>query len=218
MTEYPAKIVYQDRTGAECYDRVRFSSLRGRLVDALEKRAVRRALLYVPTSAFVLDLPCGTGRITQLILEDGYHAAGADISLEMLDQARKRLGQYPKLLGLTRCEAENLPYPDGSFDSVVCVRLMGHVPPLSRIKMLGEMKRVASGPLVVTYYLWNAMTETRRFLLKRMRKVAAPWFPSSPWALKAEIAQAGLEIARVYPIAAHLSEAHVCVLRPTGSK
>lgn len=65
---------YLDQTVARDYDRERFSSPVGRTFDRLEKRALRaamrRARSLSPASA-VLDIPCGTGRITELWLQEG---------------------------------------------------------------------------------------------------------------------------------------------------
>ena len=38
----------------------------------------------------VVDLGCGTGNMTQLLAEDGYDMIGVDMSMEMLDYARKK--------------------------------------------------------------------------------------------------------------------------------
>ena len=42
-----------------------------------------------------------------------------------------------------------LPFPDGAFEIVCSVDLMEHLPPEARVKAAEEMKRVATGPIVV---------------------------------------------------------------------
>ena len=57
--------------------------------DWREKRAIARAMGYVPKGAHVLDLPCGTGRLTRLLLQAGFKVTCADLSKEMLELATK---------------------------------------------------------------------------------------------------------------------------------
>ena len=58
---------YKDIAVAERYDRERFSRLSGRVFNALEKRAVRRAFRSVDRSSVIADLPCGTGRLAETL-------------------------------------------------------------------------------------------------------------------------------------------------------
>ncbi len=213
MHQYRAKAAYQDADAAQAYDSSRFSSLIGRLRDVLEKRAILATLSLIPPPANILDLPCGTGRITEWLLGLGYYAHGADISAQMLGQARKRLAAYHRFTGLTKCDAEALPFADGAFDALTVVRLMGHVPPPCRVQMLKEMKRVCAGPLLVMYYRWNPLTEARRWLLQRFERATAPWYPTTVEALAEEATHAGLSIASAHQVAPFLSEAWVLAFR-----
>jgi ubiquinone/menaquinone biosynthesis C-methylase UbiE len=83
---------YQDEAVARSYDREQFSGLVGRTFDALEKRAIRRLLRPLAAEIGgrpVLDLPGGTGRITELLRDQGFVVTGGDISEAMLEQARR---------------------------------------------------------------------------------------------------------------------------------
>src|SRR5690348_3715703 len=71
---------YQDVEVAERYDCERFSRWTGRIFNALEKRAVRKAFRGVPRSAVVVDVPCGTGRLAEVLLDEGFEVVGVDIS------------------------------------------------------------------------------------------------------------------------------------------
>src|ERR1700722_3509471 len=60
----------------------------------------------------ILDLGCGDGQLTLRIAESGASVVGIDASAEMVAAARAR--------GVKADDgpAENLPYPDHSFDAV----------------------------------------------------------------------------------------------------
>jgi ubiquinone/menaquinone biosynthesis C-methylase UbiE len=64
----------------------------------------------------VLDLGCGTGRLSVALAEQGIARVwGVDSSPEMLAVAR---GKVPKSVGLREGRAEQLPFRDGWFDRV----------------------------------------------------------------------------------------------------
>lgn len=203
---YRAKTAY-DEAEAAAYDDNRFRSIRGRLVDGLEKRALVRALELVPGNPHILDLACGTGRITQLLLEKGYQTSGADISEAMIQVAAGRLKRFSNLCGLYVANAERMPFPSQTFDGIVCVRLMGHVPPVVRLHMLTEMKRVTKDWIIVAYYISDAATDFKRAIKHSLGKCPQMWFPISGQGLELEIRRAGLRIVRKIALCQYVSEA-----------
>jgi SAM-dependent methyltransferase len=69
----------------------------------------------------VLELGCGTGRVTMPLAHEGVHVVGIDRSAEMLLRARRRVrrqrrGQRPDLL---RGDIRHLPFADAGFQMVV---------------------------------------------------------------------------------------------------
>jgi ubiquinone/menaquinone biosynthesis C-methylase UbiE len=206
---YRAKGMYGDESVAASYDRARFTSLRGRLVDRLEKRLALRALALVPAGARVLDVPIGTGRMARLMTSRGYDVVGADISLAMLRQAQARGDVAPLLLA----DAEQLPFPTGAFDAVLAVRLMFHVPPPIRVAMLAEFKRVSRDIVVVGYAnRWTASSVIRRLRAGRGRRYI---YPASHGEVVAEAARAGLRVVDDWPLLPLTASSHFFALRRT---
>jgi SAM-dependent methyltransferase len=207
MKEYLAKEKYQDSHVAEDYDKRRFSTFLGRLVDKLEKAALNKALKGVNKEALILDFPCGTGRITEFLLQEGYFVAGADISKEMMDVAVKKLQGFDKFKGFYREDGENVSISDGSFDYVTSVRLMGHLPPDARIRFLREMKRITKKRMFITFYVKGASTEISKFIQRKGRKESPSLYPES-------MKKAGLNIIKIIPMLRFVSECHYFVLEP----
>jgi SAM-dependent methyltransferase len=67
----------------------------------------------------VLDLACGTGNLAVLAARAGCVTAGLDLATNLIVQARHRAAMERLPLAFTEGDAEELPYPDSSFDFVV---------------------------------------------------------------------------------------------------
>lgn len=92
----------------------------------------------------VLDIGCGTGISTFKLLDKGARKVFAtDISGYMLKALEKKIetsGQYIDRVDLKVADAEDLPFEDNVFDTVVSSMVLGMVPDPE--KMISEMKRV----------------------------------------------------------------------------
>lgn len=86
----------------------------------------------------VLEVGAGTGYAYQVCRKDASPGCwvSSDISQEMLKVARSG---NPEIIAVV-CDAENLPFPNGSFDYAVCSSLMHHLP--EDVPLLLEMRRV----------------------------------------------------------------------------
>jgi SAM-dependent methyltransferase len=89
-----------------------------------EYPGILRVLLEVanrtnPAPRRVLELGCGTGKWLSELERRGFRVAGIDPSAEMLRRC-------PSLGDLRIGHAEQLPWPAGSFDLVLCVNALHH--------------------------------------------------------------------------------------------
>jgi len=209
---YPAKTAYQSKRAAETYDQRRFKSLKGKWLDAREKRIIGELLEYLPQGGQILDLACGTGRIAEYLLSRDYEVCGVDISQEMLKVAKERLSNFGELIEFQQADAERLPFGEKRFDSATCFRLFGHVPPETRVKILKEMKRVTRGPFIAAYYLSEPVANTKRKIRKFITGNKSPWFPIPKKNLKEEINSANLRIVEEKRVVKHLSETLILLL------
>lgn len=105
----------------------------------------------------VLDVGCGTGALVRCLLNDSRVSSltGVDASREMLSIARKRLS--PDVL-LHECWAENLPFDDCSFDTVVSCNMFHFIRRPS--DALDEMLRVLrpNGVVIITDWCDDYLT------------------------------------------------------------
>jgi len=121
-------VTHYDEFGLEHYTKIATELLEG--VDVRDKE--------------VLDVGCGTGIVSILVLRHGAaKLICGDASEYMLGQCRKKIvaqGDVAEKVDFRQLDAESLPYGDKSFDVVVSGMLLGLVP--NQQKVVTGMARV----------------------------------------------------------------------------
>ncbi|HEY0810866.1 MAG TPA: class I SAM-dependent methyltransferase [Longimicrobiales bacterium] len=118
----------------------------------------------------VLDLGAGSGVVSEYVLNTLPNArlVLVDAQLSMLVQARKRVRRHSTRALLANAVAEALPFPNGSFDAVLMVTVLGEVDNV--IHALREVHRVLrpGGIFSVTEHLpdpdFRSISAVRRLL------------------------------------------------------
>ncbi len=87
----------------------------------------------------LLDIGCAAGAEIPPLLARGFQIVGIDYSPEILRLAEQRLGALHGVR-LCRGDAEALPFPDASFDRVVCLGVFEYLATYDRC--LEEIRRV----------------------------------------------------------------------------
>lgn len=166
MTTAIVRDHYQNEQVAQRYDAQRFANPVGRAFDALEKRTFRAVVELatgeLPDQPHVLDLPCGTGRITEVLLDAGLQTTGGDISAQMIDVARHRLDRFGDRIAFSRLDLDHLDLPDDSFDLVTCIRLFHHLQSADRAAILQSLARVTRRFVIVNVAYSNPYYRLRR--------------------------------------------------------
>lgn len=158
--------------------------------------------LAAPKGAQWLDIGCGTGVFTELLLDtcSPHSTVAVDFSAAQIDYARRRLD--PQKVDIRVADAQALPLSSSSFDVVVSALVINFIP--DRVRALAEMRRVCRPGGYVAGYLWDFAGERSagRPLALGLRQIGVdpPRIPgaedSSMEALYRLFAQAGLgEIA-----------------------
>ncbi|MEO8029595.1 MAG: methyltransferase domain-containing protein [Gemmatimonadota bacterium] len=134
--------------------------------------------LRVPASGRVLEVACGTGIVTRRMRQElpaSVTILATDLNQPMLDYAGAKPGMLPGV-EWRQADACALPFPDQSFDAVVCQFGLMFVP--DRTLALAEARRVlrAGGQLLLS--VWDSM-ECNPFTLVAHTTVAS-LYPVDP--------------------------------------
>jgi SAM-dependent methyltransferase len=109
--------------------------------------------LALPKGLTWLDVGCGNGAFTETLIAKNApdKVIGIDPSEGQLAYARTRHGT--KLAIFQKASAQDLPFPDNSFDAAVMPLVISFVP--DPVKAVGEMKRVVRPGGTVAAYMWD---------------------------------------------------------------
>lgn len=173
--------------------------------DQRERRCITMALAGIPQGSRVLDLPCGTGRLTRLLVGHGFRVTGADVSEAMLAQARNNRAAGRLLASNTFPHVDfehrdimQTGYPDGHFDAVICNRLFHHFTEhATRLRALRELRRISRGPVIISFFnsfALNAAYHRVKNILRR--RVLHDRIPIPFKTFHAEIQSAGFRVQK----------------------
>ncbi|MDP6962895.1 MAG: class I SAM-dependent methyltransferase [Planctomycetota bacterium] len=190
----PPKLdVYQDQSVAQQYDQ-RWSGSMGAKRDRRKSRAIHRAYKILDAHhqgceiKSIFDIPCGTGRFSNLLDQFGCTTLGVDLSQQMIDQAKIKHPQKQYQVA----DMQSLPFSDNQFDIGMCIRMLHlvHKPKL-RVHYLRELNRVCRLGAIIDYrhsHTVRIMSRKIRFRLGLFDE--NPQLPS-PKQIQLELQQSG---------------------------
>ena len=114
----------------------------------------------------VLELACGTGQLSFPLCKNVASWTATDFSEKMIEEAKTRASNFP--VTFTVQDATNLPYEDGSFDTVIIANAL-HIMP-NPDKALTEIRRVlkTGGLLIAPTFVYDAKINKVRISLMEM--------------------------------------------------
>lgn len=104
----------------------------------------------------VLEVGVGLGADHQRLAEAGARLSGLDLTERAIDHTRRRLAAFGLTSDLAVGDAENLPFPDSTFDLVYSWGVLHHSPDTP--KAIAEVHRVlkpGGEARVMIYYKWS---------------------------------------------------------------
>jgi len=132
----------------------------------------------------VLDLGCGSGRLSVALARAGAAVTGIDTSRERLEQARRRAGEGGVELQLVEADLdEPLPFEDGSFDAATSrLALMAAATPAATLR---ELRRVVVPDGRIATVIWASLDRN-------------PWFSAPREAIAAVLGGERASFARAF--------------------
>ena len=132
----------------------------------------------------VLDVGCGSGRLTVALALAGASVTGLDSSRQRLDDASRRASEAGVRLKLLRADMEErLPFADASFDGVASrLALMIAVDPLATLRELGRVLEPGGRVAIV---VWASLPEN-------------PWFDAPREAVRATLGEERASFASAF--------------------
>jgi 2-polyprenyl-3-methyl-5-hydroxy-6-metoxy-1,4-benzoquinol methylase len=207
---------YKDVAVAERYDRERFSSLPGKEFNGLEQRAIRAAFHGVPRSATVVDVPCGTGRLAETLLGDGYRVVGVDISQAMLQVASRKLARFGQRFESIVADVHDLAArAPGQSDAALCARVLMHFELPQPVAFLRSVATLARGRVVFSQSISTPYQRGRRRVKRWLGHRPSAMFPITEAELAQLLQGAGLREVRRIRVASLVSEGMFVVAEHT---
>ena len=120
--------------------------LKNKFIAFCEQRAVMKAAGYCDSINKVIDIPCGTGKMTNLLSEKYELYVGVDMSYEMMQQIHNVKG-----LTFIQGDATAIPFADKSTDLVVSLRLIHRLPSEVKYEFFKELSRVSSKYIIFSF-------------------------------------------------------------------
>lgn len=145
----------------------RFSTPAGKLIDAVEKKAVLDLLLSSGIAhkreLKILDVATGPGRLA-FYLEEHLRKAeikGVDINENMLKRAKQTAQKKGSKVNFIKGDIYNLPFKDNQFDAVVGLRFSMHLPDFPIV--LKELSRILKkdGLLIFDIFNYHSVLQLR---------------------------------------------------------
>jgi SAM-dependent methyltransferase len=209
---------FQEQEVAD-YERRRYRGLDQRLVHGRETRILRRLLRTIADArgddapGLALDAPCGYGRFSGLLAEEGYLLFATDLSLAMVRRASAPRSSNAVPIGIISNLTQGLPFRSGAFSLVFSMRFFHHLhEPALRRQALSEFARVTREWLIVSYYQSNPLHLLQRALRRKLMRKKTRIKMIRGREFREEATSAGFVVVRVVPLLRGLHAQHIALL------
>lgn len=149
----------------------------------------------------ILDIGCGNGRNLVPFAEKTFECVGIDASKKLRDYATAHLRNYTAVL--VHADATSLPFADATFDYVINLAVLHHLPPAGQKTALAELLRVLKPGGKAAISVWNKLQWKFAFGAKEQqvpwtldsgKKVDRYYYFFTFWELKKLLTAAGFTI------------------------
>lgn len=131
----PSTVLYRDYYGGA--NARRLTGVFDRIWRSRRRRKAEHVLRHAPPGARICDVGCERGELLHLLKEGGCVVVGTQLSQAAADFARDQFG-----IDVFVGELHDAPYETGSFDVVLMINVLEHLPdPESYLRRVAELLR-----------------------------------------------------------------------------
>lgn len=210
-----------EKQEVEEYERKRYRGIDQRLVHGREGRLLRKILRKIGEGPLlVLDIPCGYGRFSDLLLDKDFSLVSSDLSFYMVKRASEK-GRKPHfrfLSGIVADAKQSLPFKKDAFSLLLSMRFFHHIHEKEeRESILKEFSRATSGWVILSYYQRNLLHILQRKLRRRIKRSRTRIKMIPRREFYKEVEGAGLRVIKISPLFRGIHAHHIALLKKMGS-
>jgi ubiquinone/menaquinone biosynthesis C-methylase UbiE len=135
----------------------------------------------------------------------------------MMESGKSKVDQEENFFGFAQCDASKTSFLNDSFDCLVCVRFIGHIPPEYRLAIFSEFRRISKYS-IIELSLESDFVRLRKRIDQLIHSgnnlpVRWTWEVFSKSGLENELNESGLEIIAKWPKFRFLSDSWFILVR-----
>ncbi len=196
---------WKDLDQVEWYARKRYRHWDQRWLSRREEQLIARIFTRYNLKGSILDVPVGYGRFQELL--HGYgpvHALDANFFALLYQRKCKGLAKS-SVAG----RAQELPFPDSSFEIVFSLRLLQHISDRDqRLAMLKEFSRVSRRWVLLSLYIHTPLHLLLRRITNRPSRITMLSYDR----FTEEVQEAGLRLVKMVSVLPGLHAHRICLL------
>ncbi len=160
-----------------------------------EMTMIAAAMKMTENVSTVLDAPCGVGRASIWLAQQGYDVTGVDLGEAALALAAQLAAKEDVSVRFEHQDMFSLPYRDRAFDATLCFRFLHHFESAAlRSRLIDEICRVSRQYVLVSRMTPISTTSLRRRFRHFLTGKPIKQYPLSARDLDAEMRRCGFEV------------------------
>ena len=217
MTANNSKTIPFEKREVEEYERKRYRGIDQKLVHTREQKIIRKIFKKIDkNSKLVLDIPCGYGRFSDLLLDEGLSIVNSDLSFYMVKRAveRNKLLTGSSELGVVADAKYGLPFKRNTFNLLFSMRFFHHVHHSEeRERIIKEFSRVTAKWVILSYYQMNFLHHLQRKFRRKVKKTKTRINMISGYVFQKDVNLGGLSVVKIFPLFRGLHSHHIALLK-----
>jgi len=199
----------------EEYRKTRYKGIDQRIINKKERKILEKILESIEEKNIsVLDIPCGYGRFSELLLKKSLNLTSADVSFPMVLTTRKYSPSTNSPHHFLVGDIKHLPLKDNSFGCIVTIRLFQHILHSSaRFQILKELHRVAKKFVILSFYRYNFLHSVERWVRCRIKNVNKKISMLPLGDLEKELSSVGFKVLNLFPVMRYFHAHNIVLLQ-----